>query len=112
MTVPDLNELTLEELRDWISALNQRHAQLEAERRAEAVQRRESVAAAIADLEGLLGPESGEPGVGDIRAVRRYAPEVMAQNSGVALALAFEGMEQLTETVLEIAHVLAAQSSK
>ncbi|MEZ5110930.1 MAG: hypothetical protein R2732_05445 [Microbacteriaceae bacterium] len=107
MSVPDLTTLTLDELREWITALNDRYVQLTAEQSTDREQRRAQISEAITDLGGLLGPTEGPPGIGDIRAVRRYDTATMGANAGLALSLAFEGLEILTSTVLDIAHVIA-----
>ena len=110
MSVPDLSTLTLDELREWITALNDRYVQLASEQADERESKRAQIGEAITDLGGLLGPTEGPPGITDIRAVRRYDTATMGANAGLALSLAFEGLEILTATVLDIAHVIAADT--
>lgn len=110
MTVPDLSSLSISELREWISALNAQYSQLEEEQRTEAEQRREDITQAIDGLKALLGPVDGEPGVDSIRAVRKYDEATMGDNAGLALNLAFAGLESLTIAVLDIAQVIGAQN--
>lgn len=110
MSVPDLTNLTAVELREWITALNERFTQLAEQQTTELEQRRAQISEAITDLGALLGPVEGVAGIGDIRAVRRYDAETMGANAGLALSLAFEGLEILTTTILNIAHVIAADA--
>lgn len=108
MPVPDLSNLTLDELRDLIDAMNNRYAELIAEQSTDRENRRTDIGGAVTALESLLGLSEGEAGISDIRAIRRHDVQTMGENAGLALSLAFEGMEILTATVLDIAHVIAA----
>lgn len=105
----DLSDLTPDELRTLINDATQAFRAAEVAAQTETADRRGRLGQAITDLEALLGPVEGEPGTGNIRAVRRYDAQTMGQNAGIALDLAFAGLEQLTTTVLNIAHVIAAE---
>lgn len=108
MPIPDLTNLTLDEVRELIGTLNNLYAQLVAEQSTERDQRRIDIGGAITALDTLLGAVDGEPGTSDIRAIRRYDVQTMGENAGLALSLAFEGLEILTSTILDIAHVIAS----
>lgn len=111
MTVPDLSELTTEDLRTWIDALNNRYAQLEGQRAAQALQRKTDIANAIARMETLLGPDDAEAGTGNINAVRNFDAETLGANSGLALELVLAALEELTVTTLNIARVIAGDNA-
>ena len=105
----DLTDLTIDELRDLMSALNSRYAELVAEQTTEREVRRADIGGAITALGTLLGAVDGAPGTADIRAIRRYDVQTMGENAGLALSLAFEGMEIMASTILDIAHVIATE---
>lgn len=79
--------------------------------------RRAQIGSAIAGLESLLGPVDAPAGVESIRAVRAFDAadaaagkprgQTMGENAGLALSLAFEGLEILTDLVRDIATVTA-----
>lgn len=110
MAVPDLTNLSMDELREWISALNAQFATLQQQHLQEDEQRRTAIEGAITTLTALLGPATGEAGTTNIRAVRRYDDATLGANAGLALNLAFNGLEQLTVTVLNMANVIASQT--
>lgn len=86
------------------------HAAAEAREQAATQSRRVAVAEAISNLEALLGPATGEPGVDNIRAVRRFDDQTLADNAGLALNLAFHALEMVTENALNMARVIAADN--
>lgn len=106
----NIDDLSLEEIRELSDRLSERYNDLQRQAADTQTDRRARVGAAIAQLDTLLGPTEGAPGTGNIRAVRRYDGETMAQNAHVALPLAFQGLEALTATVRDIA-ALAADTS-
>lgn len=106
MTLPDISELTISELRELVAVATAAFRAAEQAEQAEQEVRRAQISAAITTLETLLGPVDGEAGVDSIRAVRRYDEQTMGENAGLALNLAFNGLEQLTTTVLNLAYVI------
>lgn len=117
MALPDITTLTLEELQQLAIAAAQAIAARQEVERTEDEARRAAIGDAITALSALLGPEDAPPGTGSIRAVRAFdAADIaagkprgttMAENSGLALSLLYEGMDALTATVLNISRVLA-----
>lgn len=79
--------------------------------------RRLRVGAAIAGLESLLGAVGAPAGVESIRAIREFDDvdvaegrprgHTLGENAGLALSLAFEGLEILSALVRDIAKVTA-----
>ena len=106
----DITHLTLDEINDLRGALAARHEQLLSQAQTEQQDRRDRITAAITTLDTLLGPEEGPPGLDSIRAVRRYDEQAMGQHAGLALSLAFAGMEQLAATVRDIAATIASDT--
>ena len=99
----DLDGMTdadLARLIDQARALIATHEQTRAQ---EAAQLGVSIHAAIDTLTGLLGPETGPPGQGDIHAMLRYSDTQLQTNAGLALRLILLGMRQLTITTRDIA---------
>lgn len=106
------DSMSLEDLAAAIQQLNQAYYQRQAQQQADADQKRTDVADAISALDALLGPETGDPGIDSIRDIRRFDQQTMADNAGLALDLAFTGLEILTATVRDIAHVIANQNKQ
>ena len=104
----DISNLSIAEIEALFTQLSERLNQLRAEAATEDAERREGIEAAQAQLAALLGPEGAAPGTSSIRAVRGYSAQVMGENAGIALELAFTGLEMLTKTVADIAAVIAA----
>lgn len=102
MTISELEQL-LADATNALYAAKQREATDTAKRRAQ-------VAEAITNLETLIGPATGEPGTDSIRAVRRFDDQTLADNSGLALNLAFHALELVTENALNMARVIAANN--
>ena len=112
-----IEDMTIAEL---TALINQATAQLRLRREQEQQEeqdRRSQIADAVATLEVLLGPEGATPDVNSIRAVRAFdmldvangktPGTTMGENAGLALSLAYAGLEQLTSTLLNVARVLA-----
>lgn len=110
MALPDISNLTSDELLALFQAANAAYHAKEAEAAADAETRRAQIYAAIASLEALLGQHDGTPGTDSIRDVLQYDDATMAANAGLAFRLAFTGLEQLTATLLNIAHVVAREA--
>jgi len=115
----DISNLSPEELQALATAaqeriqvaLNERYLkELEEEE-----SRKERVAGAITRLTNLLGPEGAPPYVPggevppSIRGLLAYPPEIMAQNSGIALQMLFQGLEELTITTRDLAGIMGLE---
>lgn len=107
MALPDLTNLTKEELFELISVANNSYILRQQSEAEEENNRKVIIADAIQDLNDLLGPEGGPANQTTIRGVLAYGDSVIAANPGQAAVLAIKGLEILTETVLEIAKVVS-----
>lgn len=103
----DLSQLSLQELRDLIEAASKRYLVVEAGARAEEVERKLRLAGAITRLQNLLGPEESTANQSTIRGVLAFGDTVIARNPGTAVVLIMKGLEEITETVLDLATALA-----
>lgn len=103
----DFDGLTLTEVQEYIHALTERYQLLAIQQQDEVETARAGVTQAISAMETLLGPEEGPPDTTSIRGVLRFSDEDMAQNAGIALRLAFLGLEQLAKATIDAAKVLA-----
>lgn len=108
----DFSGMTLSQIQALIDAANAEYHERYYERQTEVEQIRNTIAQTIAEIETLLGPETEEPGVDTIRGVRNYTGVEMAANAEIALPLAFEGLDILTQTVLKLAKVVASQTDR
>lgn len=107
MALPDITNLSLDELSELIQTAALARQQAEADLVQDRETRKTSISNAIADLQALLGPVGSTPNLTSIRGVLGYTDAQMAANSGLAFRLAFQGMEKLTKTVLDLANVVA-----
>lgn len=110
-----LDGLTATELADLIGQASTLLYQVQQAEAAADTATREQIGAAITALADLLGPEGATPGIESIRAVRafdtadiaagRERGHTMGENAGIALSLAFEGLEILADLTRDIATV-------
>ena len=112
MALPDLNNMTLDELQALISSAQTEYHEQYYKRQSEVDEIRNGISTTIAELEALLGPETTKQGVDNIRKIRNYSGAEMAQNASIALPLAFQGLEMLANTTLKLAKVLASQTDR
>lgn len=103
----DLSTLTFAEAKQLLEAVSQRYQELALEQQESADTSRENVQNAIAKMEALLGASDGPPSTDSIRGVLRYSDADMAGNAGLAFRLAFIGLEELTNAVIDAAKILA-----
>jgi hypothetical protein len=117
----DITKLTEQELQQLSYEATARAAQIraaqeQAELEAQAG-RTERINGAVTQLTALLGPEGAPPydpsgsAPPSIRGLLAYPPEVMAQNSGIALQMLFQGLEALTITTRDLAGVMSTSDS-
>ena len=104
--------MTLAEIQDLITAANTEYHARYYERQEEVQGIRDNIAATIAEIENLLGPETTEQGLNNIREVQNYSAAEMAANAGVSFTLTFQGLETLTETVLKLAKIVASNNDR
>jgi len=107
MALPDISNLTLEELRQLQQLAALAAIQSEADRDEMDVATRVKIGTAIASLQALLGPEGAAPATNSINGVLAFTDAQMAANAGLAFRLAFTGLKELTKTVLDIAYIAA-----
>ena len=108
MAVPDITNLTPDELVALIQQANAKYAALQAAQQSDISTRRQSAGAAVTTLTALLGPAGSPKGVGSIRAVRGYTGAEMAAAASTALPLIFQALEVLTATTLDLATIVAS----
>lgn len=107
MALPDISNLSVDELLELVSKANTTYLQKQQEEADEDINRKLAINQAIVDLETLLGPANSPPGETSIRAVRAYGDAIIEANPGKAAVLSMLGLEILTETILDIAKVVA-----
>lgn len=113
----NLNGKSVAELQQLLVDVSDALQQAQRQAESETATRREQIGAAIDGLTGLLGPADAQPGVDSIRAVRAYDTadqasgrdrgQTMAENAGLALSLAFEALEAVTDAARNIAIVVS-----
>ena len=113
----DLSTLTVEELRLLALQADALASQLAAQEALEELEageaRKQRITDAIDSLSTLLGPEDSPlyiPGgsvPASIRSLVGHTPENLAANSGIALQLILQGMEELAITTRDIATLMA-----
>ena len=100
----DISTLTRDQLADLITEADQRLRALVVEEQEQAIARREQVAAAVGQLDALIGPDNpAAPGMTSLTEVRKYSREDMHANAGLGLELAFQALELLARTTRNIA---------
>ena len=107
MATKTLLNTQVAETQEWLEALSIRHQELVIAQQNSATGARAQLAQAISTMETLLGAEEGPPDTTSIRGVLRFSDGDMAQNAGLALRLAFLGLEQLSKATIDAAKVLA-----
>lgn len=107
MALPDISNLSAAELSELSQQVAVLHKQTEAAEESLRTLRREQIQESIVSLENLLGVQGGPANLTSIRGVLQFTDAQMAANSGLAFRLAFQGLEILTKTTLDIARVTA-----
>lgn len=69
---------------------------------------RADLAAAVAALDALIGPDNATAGTGSIAAVLGYDGQTMAQHAAITLPLIVRGMDTLARTVRDLARVVGS----
>ena len=105
MTLPNIDDLTPDQLRILLSRASSRLEQIARDESDTETQLRNDVADTLTDLDALIG--DGDPkGTGSLVAVRQYTGPEMAAAAQVALPLAFHGLEILARATRDIARVV------
>ncbi|MGF3056137.1 hypothetical protein [Microbacterium sp. YY-01] len=99
----DLSGLTAAELQQLIADAQQAFYALERAQQQEEQDRLDRIRDGIAALDNVLGPVGAEPGIDSIRAVLGHDDQTLAENSGLALRLAFQALEIVTAATADIA---------
>lgn len=106
MALPDISNLSTEDLRELIVAAQALYTQGEANKTADIAARKAAIEEAIVELLTLLGPEDSAPGTDTINGILKFTDAQMAGAAGLAFRRIFQGMKMLTETTLDIANVV------
>lgn len=107
MPLPDISDLSTMELAELGRQIALQYKQSTAAKEFSDASNRAKINEAIDDLNTLLGEVGVAPNLDSIRGVMGYSDQQLAENSGLALRLVLIGMERLTQTVLDIAHVIS-----
>ena len=102
----NLETLTADDLRALISQASARLAQIEWDAEQTEADLRADLAAAVATLDALIGPDDAPPGTGSITAMRGYDGPTMAQHAHVALPVIVHGLDILARTTRDLARVV------
>lgn len=103
----DISALSLDELKQLAAEVALAFETAKANKEESITARKQEVQEAISVLENLLGEEGASPNLDNIRGVLGFTDEQMAENSGLALRLVFQGMEILTKATLNLAYVIS-----
>lgn len=103
----DISILTQAETEELLRLAHERLRTIRLAARDEQDDRTVRIEESISALDGLLGHVGEPPGTDNIRAVRGFDGQTMADNAAIALPLAFHGLEILTTVVRDIASTIA-----
>lgn len=110
MALPDISGLSKQELQALIQAATTAYRDAETAEIDEVETRRRAVAGAISSLTAVLGPEGAAPSTTSIRGVLAHSDATITQNAALAHRLMLQGLEAVTASLLDVAHVVAAQN--
>lgn len=112
----NLNTLSIEELQELALQAQAKAEQLRTQQQLDELEESEGrkirISEAVDKLTTLLGPEDTTPydpagsTAPSIRSLLVHPKEVLAQNSGLALQLIFQGLEEITITTRDLAEVM------
>ena len=100
--------LTPDELKALISQASAQLVAIEQEQIQAETDLRASLAATVATLDALIGPDNAPPGTGSITAVLGYDGPTMVQHASVTLPLIMQGMSILARAARDLARVVGA----
>lgn len=103
----DYSALTLSEIGQILTEASEAYRAREVSDALSDQQRRQRIMQAVDSLTALLGPADPQtPGLGSIREMRAYPPEMLQEHAGIAIAKLLEGLEILTATTRALASVV------
>lgn len=103
----DYSAMTLSEIGQILTEASEAYRAREVSDALSDQQRRQRIAQAVDSLTALLGPADPQtPGLGSIREMRAYPPEMLQEHAGIAIAKLLEGLEILTATTRDLASVV------
>lgn len=106
----DYSAMTLSEIGQILTEASEAYRAREVSDALSDQQRRQRIAQAVDSLTALLGPADPQtPGLGSIREMRAYPPEMLQEHAGIAIAKLLEGLEILTATVRDVARVVGEE---
>ena len=100
--------LTPDELKVLISQASAKLSEIEQAQIQAKIDLRASIAATVATLDALIGPDNAPPGTDSITAVLGYDGPTMAQHASVTLPLIMQGMSILARATRDLARVVGA----
>lgn len=103
----DTTGWTLDQYQDALRDLNAAYYATQQEQANDAEARRQAIAAAVTDLDNLLGPADAPKGTDNIRGARQYSGEEMVAGAAVTLPLIFTALEILTDATLDLARAVS-----
>lgn len=107
MALPDISQLNSAELQELAQNVQLRYAQSLANDEATEASRKQAIGAAIVNLQNLLGDPTAPANTNSIHGVQKFTDAQIAASPVLAFRLIFQGMQQIVETQLNIAKVLA-----
>jgi hypothetical protein len=109
MVAIDISTLTLTELRDLQNKVSDRAFIVENQSKEDALARKARLADNVSTLTNLLGPVNAPQSLNSIRGVLAFGDSAIAANPGQAVVLILKGLEQLTQTTLDLARTVSEQ---
>ena len=106
MSLVDIDQLSIGELREFIEAIATRINFLENQEVGDKEAARRAIIEARSILETLRGPEGSEPNTESVRGVLAFGTEVITANSATATPLIFHALEVLTSVMIQITKVV------
>lgn len=104
--LPDTTGWSLDQIRAALNQLNGAYYAAQQEQASDAETRRQSIQAAVADLETLLGPADAAKSTDNIRGAKQFSGDEMVAGAAVTLPLIFTALEILTDTTLDLARAV------
>lgn len=107
MAIPDISNLALNELQELAKQVSLAYKAGLATQKTNIAQVAAEVDASIVSLTALLGEIDGTPDTESIRGVLQFSDADMATNAGIAFRLAFQGLEAITATTLNLSYLVS-----
>jgi hypothetical protein len=107
MALPDISNLSLTELAEVAKQVILAYKAGLATQKTNIAQVAAEVDSGIVELTALLGETDGTPDIESIRGVLQFTDQDMVDNAGLAFRLAFQGLEAVTATTLNLAYLVS-----